>query len=100
MCLWLSLCLLYADPRCFSHVKKLIMSSSCFTSSTISLSFAFHPCHKSSSSSSTGISRMKGVYGHMVEQTIQNQKQQLADILEHINLIKSWGPIHRVTRSA
>ena len=40
------------------------------------------------------------VYGHMVEQTIQNQKQQLADILQRINLIKPWGPIHRVTQSA
>jgi hypothetical protein len=40
------------------------------------------------------------VYGHMVEQTIQNQKQQLADILQRIHLIKPWGPIHRVTQSA
>ena len=41
-----------------------------------------------------------GLYGHIVEQTIQNQKQQLADILQRINLIKSWGPICRVIQSA
>ena len=29
------------------------------------------------------------VYGHMVEQTIQIQKQQLANILQRINRIKS-----------
>jgi hypothetical protein len=36
----------------------------------------------------------------MVEQTIQNQKQQLADILQRIDLFKAWGPIRRVTQSA